>query len=165
MKQDDDKRPKAVAAALSRIPELNDARSLRALIANARRLDAREVEEAAIRRLLEVRADAEPGDAVPGSPEHEMWRVIGAIEEMKSEVAGKTIRLSYLRRDIQNLGVVPAMDKLVSKPGTSERFDELIAAGRHDLTAEAVVLKYREAFSAAAIARAEERLAAIEQEP
>ena len=164
MSAEADKRGNAVKAALARIPDMTDASSLRALIANARRMDAREVEEAAGRRLLRVRADAEPGDALPGSLEHDVWQAIGAIEEMKSEAAGKTIRLSYLRRDIQTLGVLPAIDKLVSKPGPSERFDELRAAGRIDLTAEAVVLNHRSAFSDTAIARAEERLATIERE-
>ena len=164
MSAEADKRAKAVEAALARIPSMIDEGSLRALMANARRMEASEVEEAAGRRLLEVRASAEPGDAAPGSPEHDVWQAIGAIEEMKSEAAGKTIRLSYLRRDIQKLGVLPAIDKLVSKPGQSERFDELRAAGRSDLTAEAVVLSHRSAFSDTAIARAEERLATIERE-
>lgn len=141
------------ADALARIETLDDPDKLRALMANAVRLDVPEVRDAAFRRLAHIQSEGEPG-----SVDHDMWSAINAIEEIKRADAGKTVRLSYLRRDIQKLGMVRAMDKLVSKAGSSERFDELIARHFPDLTAEAVVMRHSSEFSEDAVARSTERL-------
>jgi hypothetical protein len=107
-----------------------------------------------------VLAQDRPDAAEPDSVEEALWQAVHAIEEIRSEDAGKTIRLSYLRRDIEKLGVVAALDKLVSKPGPSERYDDLMARGLPELTAEAVVLRFSDSFSDDAVARARERLEA-----
>ena len=140
-------------AALGRVAQMDDPDKLRALMANAERLEVPAVYDAAFRRLAAVQSEGEQGSA-----EYDMWAAVNAIEEMKRIEAGKTIRLSYLRRDIQKLGMVPAMDKLVSKPGPSERFEELIEKGYPSLTAEAVVLRHAGRFGADAVARSRERL-------
>ena len=140
-------------AALGRVAEMDDPDKLRALMANARRLEVPEVYDAAFRRLAVVQGEGEEGSA-----ERDMWSAINAIEEIKRIEAGRTVRLSYLRRDIAKLGMVPAMDKLVSKPGASERFEELIGQGHPGLTAEAVVLRHAGRFGADAVARSRERL-------
>ena len=148
------------ASAMARIEGATDPDGLRALIANAERLEKPAVRDAAFRRLALVQSDGEPG-----SVEYDMWAVIHAIEEMKRREAGRTIRLSYLRRDIEKIGLVPAMDKLVAKPGPSERFEELIARGFPDLTAEAVVLAHPTRFGDEARERSEERLRGAGIEP
>lgn len=140
-------------AALARVDVMDDPEKLRALMANAQRLEVQAVYDAAFRRLAVVQSEGEEGSA-----EYDMWAAINAIEEMKRIDAGRTIRLSYLRRDIQKLGMVPAMDKLVSKPGPSERFEELIEKGHAGLTAEAVVLRHAARFSEDAVARSNERI-------
>ncbi len=161
MKKSDKKKPlgadqtaKRNSDALARIKVTGEPEKLRALMINARRLDVPAVYDAAFRRLAHVQAEGEPG-----SVEHAMWTAINAIEEIKRADAGKTVRLSYLRRDIQKLGMVPAMDKLVSKDGPSERFEELIARDFPELTAEAVVMRHTGSFSEDAVARSSERLA------
>ncbi len=140
-------------AALAQVERMDDPDKLRALMANAERLGVPAVYDAAFRRLADVQGEGEAGTA-----ERDMWTAINAIEEMKRIDAGKTIRLSYLRRDIQKIGMVPAMDKLVSKPGPSDRFAELIEKGYPALTAEAVVLRHAGRFSEEAVARSNERL-------
>lgn len=141
------------ADALAHVDAMEDPVKLRALMANATRLGVPHVYDAAFKRLVHVQSEGDPG-----SVEHDMWSVIAAIEEIKRQDAGKTVRLSYLRRDIQKLGMVPAMDKLVSKPDASERFEDLIARNLPELTAEAVVMRHTSDFSADAIARSSERL-------
>ena len=147
------RRARHEGAAMDRIAGETDPDRLRATIANAERLNAPSVRDAAFRRLAAVQSEGEPGTA-----EYDLWSVIHAIEEMKREEAGKTIRLSYLRRDIQKLGMVPAIEKLVNKPEPSDRFEELIARGFPELTAEAVVLAHPSRFGAEARERSEERL-------
>ena len=141
------------AAALARVEVMDDPDGLRNLMANAERMGVEPVRLAAFRRLAAVQSEG-----AAGSVENASWQMIHAIEQIKREAAGRTIRLSYLRRDIEKLGVVPAIDKLVSKPGASERYDELMARGMPDLTAEAVVLRFPDRFSPEAVARSQERL-------
>lgn len=141
------------ASALAMIAGANDPERLRAMMANAERLDVPSVRDAAFRRLAVVQSEGEPGTA-----EHDLWSVIHAIEEMRSQEKGKRILSSYLRRDIQKLGLVPAIDKLVSKPGSSDRFKELIDRGYPELTAEVAVMRHSTRFSDEAHARSAERL-------
>jgi hypothetical protein len=141
------------ASALAMIAGASDPDRLRAMMANAERLDVPSVRDAAFRRLAVVQSEGEPGTA-----EHDLWSAIHATEEMKRREAGRRSLLGPLRRDIQKLGLVPAIDKLVSKPGPSERFEELIGRGYPELTAEAVVVAHPARFGAEARERSEERL-------
>jgi len=140
------------AAALARVAEMTDAEGLRNLMANAERLGVEPVRDAAFRRLAAVQSDGEEG-----SVQNAVWQMIHAIEQIKREAAGKTIRLSYLRRDIQKVGEAAAIGKIVAKPGPSERFEELMARSLPGYTAEAIVLTHPDDFDdetrAAATAR------------
>ena len=140
------------ATALDRIAVMTDPEGLRNMMANARRLDAEPVREAAFRRLAAVQSEGEEG-----SVENAVWQMVHAVEQIRREAAGKTIRLSYLRRDIQRVGAAGAIGKLVRKPGPSERFDDLMGLDLPGYTAEAIVLAHPDAFDdqtrAAATAR------------
>jgi len=144
------------SAALARVETMDDPDGLRNLMANAERMDVPAVRDAAFRRLALVEARGEGED---GSVENAIWQMIHAVEQIKREAAGKTIRLSYLRRDIQKVGAAPAIGKLVAKPGPSERFEELMARGLPGYTPEAIVLAHPGEFDddtrAAATARLE----------
>jgi hypothetical protein len=140
-------------AALTRISSMTDPDGLRNLMANAARLGVEPVRAAAFRRLAAVQTDAEEGTV-----ENAVWQMVHAVEQIKREDAGKTIRLSYLRRDIEKNGEVGALAKLVSKPGPSERFDELMSRALPRYTAEAIVLAHPEAFDDATRAAATARL-------
>jgi hypothetical protein len=141
------------AAALARIAEMTEADGLRNLMANAERMGVEPVRDAAFRRLVSVQADGEEG-----SVDKAIWEMVHAVEQIKREAAGKTIRLSYLRRDIDKVGPASAIGKIVVKPGPSERFDELMARGLPELTAEAIVLTHPDAFDAETRAAATARL-------
>lgn len=148
------------AKALARVETMDDPGGLRNLMANAERMGVEPVRDAAFRRLAQVQSDAPEG-----SVEDAIWQMIHAVEEIKREAAGKTIRLSYLRRDIQKLGEVPAIAKLVAKSGPSERFDELMGRGLPDMTAEAVVLRHADAFDDPVRDAARTRLAGAGLDP
>ena len=139
-------------AALARVSSMTDPDGLRNLMANAERLGVAPVREAAFQRLAFVQSEGEAG-----SLQNAIWQMIHAVEQIKREAAGKTIRLSYLRRDIQKRGEAGAIGKLVAKPGPSERFDELMARALPGYTAEAIVLAHPDEFDddtrAAATAR------------
>lgn len=141
------------ASAMATIETQTDPDRLRALIVNAERLEKPAVRDAAFRRLAAVQSEGEPGTA-----ERDLWSVIHAMEEVRRQEVGRTIRLTTLRRDIDRIGLVPAMDKLVAKPGPSERFDELIARGFPELTAEAAVIGHPDEFGEEARERSQERL-------
>ncbi|WP_298430605.1 hypothetical protein [uncultured Jannaschia sp.] len=141
------------AAALARVATMDDPDGLRNLMANAERLGVEPVRAAAFRRLAAVQSEGEEG-----SVENATWQMIHAVEQIKREAAGKTIRLSYLRRDIEKVGAAPAIGKLVSKPGPSERFDELMERGEPTLTAEAIVLAHPDDFDDETRAAATSRL-------
>lgn len=142
------------AAALARVETMTDPDGLRNLMANAERLGVEPVRDAAFRRLALVQSEGEEGTV-----EHAIWQMIHAVEQIKREAAGKTIRLSYLRRDIQKNGEAKAIGKLVAKPGPSERFEELMERDLPGYTAEAIVLTHPDDFDedirAAATARLE----------
>lgn len=140
------------ATALAHVAEMTDPDGLRNMMANATRLGVEQVREAAFRRLAAVQSDG-----AEGTVENAVWQMIHAVEQIKREAAGKTIRLSYLRRDIEKVGEAAAIGKIVAKPGPSERFDELMARALPGYTAEAIVLSHPDDFDdetrAAATAR------------
>lgn len=141
------------AAALARVADMTDPEGLRNLMANAARLGVEPVRDAAFRRLAAIQSDG-----AEGSVENAVWQMIHAVEQIKREEAGKTIRLSYLRRDIQKVGEAAAIGKIVAKPGPSERFDELMARALPGYTAEAIVLAHPDAFDDATRVAATARL-------
>jgi|AntRauMFilla1563_2_1112583.scaffolds.fasta_scaffold02928_3 hypothetical protein len=142
-------------AALARVEMMTDPDGLRNLMANAARMGVPPVIEAAFRRLALVQSEGE-GDV--GSVENATWQMIHAVEQIKREAAGKAIRLSYLRREIQKIGAAPAISKLVSKPGPSDRFDELMGRALPAYTAEAIVMAHPQDFDDATRTAAAARL-------
>lgn len=141
------------AAALERVETMTDPEGLRNLMANAARLGVEPVRMAAFHRLARVQSEGERGTV-----ENATWQMIHAVEQIKREATGKTIRLSYLRRDIQKVGEARAIGKIVVKPGPSERFEELMASSLPGYTAEAIVLTHPDDFDDATRAAATARL-------
>jgi len=141
------------AAALTRVADMTDPDGLRNMMANAARLGVEPVRDAAFRRLAAVQSDGEAGTV-----QNAVWQMVHAIEQIKREASGKTIRLSLLRRDIQKVGEAAAIGKIVAKPGPSDRFDELMARALPDYTAEAIVLTHPDAFDVETRAAATARL-------
>ena len=138
---------------LAAIAATTDPTKLRNFRANARRLGATEVEEAAFKRLVEILPEEEPGTL-----EHDFWKTIYAFEEMRSEDQGKTIILSRTRQKLARAGVKETLIGFATKKAPTDGFRILIEYGFPELTGEALILKYREHFDPEVQVAARQRL-------
>tara|TARA_R110002012_G_scaffold208038_4_gene378067 strand:+ start:5067 stop:5420 length:354 start_codon:yes stop_codon:yes gene_type:complete len=97
------------------IAACDDEIKLRNWIDNANREGVGEVESAARRRLIAVRASRDiydPDDPIVA----DFWRSITALEHELSEERGKTIRLNRTRQKISRVGVEKTLADLALKP-------------------------------------------------
>ena len=109
---------------LAAIASTTDPVKLRNFRANAKRLGAPEVEEAAFRRLVEILPEEEPGTL-----EYDFWKTIHAFEEMRSEEHGRTIRLSRTRQKVGRVGVKETLIGFATRKTPTEGFNLLIGYG------------------------------------
>ncbi len=124
----------------------DDEKKLRNWISNANREKVKEVEDAARRRLIEVRALKDIDD--PNDPiVLDFWKSITALENELSEERGKTTRLSRTRQKIARVGVEKTLADLALQGQPSDGYHLLKARGMLDLSAEAVVLRYPKRFA------------------
>lgn len=107
------------------------------------------------RRAVELRA-LEYGAKT--AVEREALQCIYAFEEARSQETGKRARANRTWQSVTNKGILPTVDKVVSRRKATEGYDSLVAAGLEDFTFEVVVLKYPEDFSPEAVAQAKLRL-------
>lgn len=134
-----------------------DETKLRNWIANAERQGAKEVEDAARRRLIEVRASKDVDD--PNDPMVlDFWKSISALEHELSLERGKTIRLSRTRQKIGRVGVEMTLRDLALSTQPSDGYHLLRERGMLDLSAEAVVLRYPGRFEPDVLEAAQNRL-------
>ncbi len=94
--------------------------------------------------------------------EREALQCIYAFEEARSQETGKRARANRTWQSITNNGILPTVDKVVSRRKATEGYDALVAAGLEDFTFEAVVLKFPDHFSSEAVKQARLRLGASE---
>lgn len=127
--------------ALEFIETCVDAKKLDQMIRNARKQRETDVEQAAMRRLYEVKPEAQPGTL-----EHDVWRSIFALEGALSAERGKTIRLSRTRQKIREVREAATVADLILKKGPSQGFHMLIARQWHELTFEWVALRHPKRF-------------------
>jgi len=90
--------------------------------------------------------------------EREALRCIYAFEEAKSQLTGKRARAHRTWQSVQRHGILSTVERVVARRTATDGYDALVAAGMADFTFEAVVLKYPNSFSAAAVAQAKSRL-------
>jgi hypothetical protein len=136
--------------ALARIALETDVPKLRQTAANARGKSP-DVERAAVRRLAEV----SPKEA-PGTVEHACWTMIYTVEELRRLAGRKVVRMNRMRRKIQDDGEAAALAYCASK--RTDGFEEVLAYGAPELTAEAIVLRFPATFDERVRAIARSRL-------
>lgn len=139
--------------ALEFIAACVDPKRLEQMIRNARKQGEAEVEQAAMRRLYEVKPEAQPGTL-----EHDVWQSIFALEGALSSERGKTVRLSRTRQKIKEVKEAATVASLVMKKTPSKGFHLLIERGWPELTFEAVALRHPDRFEADVRAAAAARL-------
>lgn len=140
------------AKALARIAEESNPKALRQIATNARGKSP-VVERAALRRLAQVCAKH-----APGTVEHACWTMVHAVEELRRLDGRKVSRMNRMRRKIDKDGEVAALEYCALNK--TDGFSEVLAYGTPELTAEVIVLRHADAFSAAARAAARARLEA-----
>jgi hypothetical protein len=134
-----------------------DPKQLRNLMDNAKRLGRQDVYAAALQRLCEVLPGSNQTDA-PDPIMQRFWKAVHAAEELKTELNGRTTRLSRTRQKLARDGVITTMEDLALKPKPGERFMLLVGHGLSELVFEYIILDYPSAFSACAVDAARKRL-------
>jgi hypothetical protein len=126
------------------IPDLSnewDRDKLRNWMTNAKRLGRDDVYRAALRQLCKVE-----GRNIDDPLESDFAIVMRALEEALTQEAGKTKRLSRTRQKLGRVGVRRTLADLALKPKPSLGFVKLVEFNMADMSAEALILKYRNEF-------------------
>jgi len=139
----------AETKALEQIALQKDPKLLRRQADNARG-KSELVSKATMSRLIVITATHKPGTV-----EFECWAMINTVEELRRR-DGHPAKMSKIRPRVSKLGEIAALEYVVQHD--SEGFDELIAYGMPELTAEAIVLRFPQHFTVQAQAASRTRL-------
>jgi hypothetical protein len=126
------------------IPDLSnewDRDKLRNWMKNAKRLGRGDVYQIALRQLCKIE-----GRNIEDPLEAEFATVMRALEEALTAEAGKTKRLNRTRQKLGRVGLRQTLADLALKPTPSLGFIKLVEFNMGDMSAEALILKYRDQF-------------------
>ncbi|HVZ22225.1 MAG TPA: hypothetical protein VG871_14235 [Vicinamibacterales bacterium] len=121
-------------------------------------VEARAPEKAQEARRLAVKLRA-TRDGAKSDVERECLEAIYAYEWTLFKKHGKRQRASYTWRMVDERGIIPAVEHAVTRPKETAGYRGLEAEGMLDMAFEAVVLRHKDVFSAAAVKKSQERLA------
>lgn len=107
------------------------------------------------RRSVELRAISYGSNS---EVELELLKSVYAYEEVLYEKHKKRQRASYTWRMIKRDGLIAAAEKAVNKKIDPPGYKLLAEMGLHDLTFEAVIVRYPEKFKPEVVLRAKSRL-------
>lgn len=147
----DHKKLLAMIAACTELPKLRN------WIANARRKGAKDVEDAATARLIEIKAQGDHDDCADPLV-LDFWKSIIALEFVLSEERGKTTRLARTRQKIGRVGVWQTLRDLAASPKPSDGYFLLRDRNMLEMSAEAVVLRHRAQFDDVIVRAAQTRI-------
>jgi hypothetical protein len=136
--------------ALSYIATETDAEALLRMALNVRERSP-VVEKAALRRLADVSAKH-----APGTVEHACWQMVHAVEALRRLTGRRVARMNRMRPKIEKDGEIGALAYCALN--RTDGFDEIMAYGMPELTAEAIVLRFSEYFSSTVLDGARKRL-------
>ena len=119
-----------------------------------------ELAREARRRAVELRAIAHGSK---NAVETELWKALYAYEEVLFEKHKRRTRATYTRRMIDKYGIIMAAEKAVSNKKETKGYIELVAMGLHDLTFEAVIVRYPQTFSPEVVTLAKARLEKLKE--
>lgn len=138
--------------ALARIAAATDPAVIEQIVRNARGKSPI-VEQAALRRLADVSAMHDPGTV-----EHACWKMVHTVEALRRLKGQRVWRMHRMRPKIDKDGEIGALEYCALNE--TEGFTEVISYGLPELTAEAIVLRFPQAFSLAAREAGRKRLEA-----
>src|SRR5690349_10310376 len=137
------------------VPDLSnewDSDKLKNWMKNAKRLGRDDVYQIAFRQLCRVE-----GRNIDDPLEAEFAMVMRALEQALTEEAGKTKRLSRTRQKLDRVGVRQTLADLALRPKPSLGFLKLVEFRMADMSAEALILKYRNEFEQHVVSAATNR--------
>lgn len=138
-----------------RVAKLRSPADCESFAANARARGAHELAEEARKRAIQLRAESH---GATGAIERECLEAVYAYEEILSARRGKRQRATRTWQMIDRHGILPAVERVVTRRDESSGYTSLAEAGLQEFAFEAVILRHPESFSAEAVARSRERL-------
>ena len=107
------------------------------------------------RRAVELRALSYGSQS---EVELELLKALYAYEEVLFEKNKKNTRASRTWQMIKRDGIIGAVEKAVNRKIEPSGYKVLVEMGMHDLTFEAVIIRYPDVFNEEVVSRAKERL-------
>lgn len=139
----------------TKIARMTDPAGLRNLMANARRLDREDVYLNAFRRLSELE-----GLDLSDPLERDFYQVLNAYEQLLTEKNGRTTKASRTRQKMKNKGVMQCLIDW-SVGNATGGFQLLADKGLPELTAEYLVVKYKDRFDDHVVESAKAKLVEV----
>ncbi len=119
-----------------------------------------ELAQEARRRAVELRALAH---GTKNEVELELVKAVHAYEEVLYEKNNKRVRANRTWQMIKRHGIIEAAARAVDRKIETAGYISLIEMGMPDLTFEAVIVRYPEAFSPEVVSRAKQRLEEVKK--
>ncbi len=138
-----------------RIARLKTSQDARKLAKNAQRLGHPELELQALRRASELKA-IEDGYISPA--QQAIAIALYAYEEQQSQLNGRKFHAHRTRQMLKKYGALTAAERMVLHRRPSKGFEVLEEAGLQELSFEAIVVRFPDEFTAAAVEAAHARL-------
>lgn len=146
---------------LSYIGQLKTPLECETVMKNAKSKGRTDVYDLAFRRKCELAglANEDPNDPLIRA----FYETLSAREELlRVKHGGKHIKAAYTRRMVHKHGVVYCLTKWAGFGNqTTDGFDDFIAAGMSDMTAEALVVKFSDRFPQEVVTQARLRLTKV----
>jgi len=138
-----------------RVAKLRSPAECESFAKNARERGVPELADQARKRAVQLRAEAHGATTLA---ERECLEAVYAYEEVLTASKGRRQPASRTWQMIHRHGVLPAVERIVTKRAESAGYTALAEMGLLDMAFEAVVLRHPDLFSAEAVARSRERL-------
>lgn len=140
-----------------RISKLKTVADCESFAVNARERGALELADQARKRAVQIRAESHGANT---EVERECLQAVYAYEEILSAQKGKRQPANRTWQMIKRHGVIPAVERVVTKREVSVGFTALAEMGLMDYAFEAVILRHPDSFSTEAIAMSKQRMEA-----
>ncbi len=124
---------------------------------NANDRDRPDLAREARARAVELRAESYGAES---KAEREALQAVYAYEEILSQKNGKRTRATRTWQMIKRHGIIEAVERAVNRSSETQGYTSLVEMGLEAFAFEAVILRYPEVFSDAAVQRSKERLRA-----
>lgn len=145
-----------------RVEKLKTPKDCEVFMANARARGREDLAQEARRRSIELRAKAYGANS---TVEQQCLEAVYAYEEVLSAKQGRRVSAARTWQMIKRLGVLKAVDRVVSRPEDAAGYTALIEMGLEKFAFEAVVVRHPEEFSFEAVEQSSKRVARWKSSP